>query len=123
MINPVSPKVVAASVGAGTGSVISTLVLWIIGVVFYDVPASAERVSEAMAAVPSPVTGVIALALTIAGAGGAGYRVPDPERDPSVNRKVVAYQTPAGVVVAGEGSPVPTGTPVEVTRADPDPVP
>lgn len=116
MYNPISPKVIAASVGAGTGSVIATLVLWIIGVVFYDVPATAERVSDAMSVVPSPIAGIIALLLTIAGAGGAGYQIADPQREPSFNPQVVAYQTPSGLVVAGEGSPVPTGTPVDVTR-------
>lgn len=123
MYNPMSPKVIAASVGAGTGTVVSTLLLWVIGVMFYDVPASAERVSEAVAAVPSPIAGALALALTVAGAGGAGYRALDPQRDPSINRDVVAYQTPEGVVVAGEGSPVRTGTPVDVTQADLKPVP
>lgn len=116
MYNPISPKVIAASVGAGTGSVVATLVLWIIGVVFYGVPATAERVSDAMAVVPSPIAGFLALLLTAAGAGGAGYRIADPQREPSVNPQVVAYQTPSGLVVSGEGSPVPTGTPVDVTR-------
>ncbi len=82
--NPISPKIVAASAGAGAGAVVSTLILWIIGVVAYHIPADAESVSAAVAAVPSPITAAIGLLLVIAGAAIPGYQTTDPNRVVSV---------------------------------------
>jgi hypothetical protein len=110
----VSPKIVAAAAGAGAGAVVSTLILWIIGVTAYGVPGDAISVSDAVAAVPSPITAAIGLTLTILGAAIPGYQTTDPLRTPSLNPDVVAYQTGSGMVVAGEASPIRTGTPVDV---------
>lgn len=75
--NPISPKVVAASAGAGAGAAISTLINWLLGVFVWQQPATAAGVADAISAVPSPVSAIILLLVTIAGAGGAGYKTTD----------------------------------------------
>lgn len=78
--NPVSPKVIAATAGAGVGATLSTLVIWVVGVVFWKQPATAAAVSDAIAAVPSPLSGLILLAVTGTSAGVPGFKVTDPLR-------------------------------------------
>lgn len=106
--NPVSPKVIAAAVGAGVGggagAVVSTLVLWIVGVLAYGVPGDADNAAAAAAAVPLPLSGAILLVLAIGGAAlvaaRAGYSTTDPLR-------VTADNVPAGYVdptVDGDGN-------------------
>lgn len=111
---PTSPKVIAAAAGAGAGATLTSLILWIIGVAAYGVPGNASSVPEAIAAVPSPITAGLGLLLVIGGAYLPGYQTTDPQRTASVNPDVIAYQTDSGLVVAGEASPIPTGTPVDV---------
>lgn len=78
--NPISPKVVASSIGAGVGATVSTLLNWLLGVLVWHAPATAAAVGEAVAAVPSPVSAIVVLLVTTVSAGGAGYKVTDPLR-------------------------------------------
>lgn len=80
MTNPISPKVVAAAIGAGAGATVSTLILWIIGVTAFHVPVGADFVNDAITAVPSPIAAAIGLLLVLAGAAIPGYQVADPAR-------------------------------------------
>ncbi len=78
--NPVSPKVVAATAGAGIGAAVTTMTLWVLGVVAWDSPSSAAAAADAVAAVPAPVSGVIALVIPTVLAAAASYRTPDRHR-------------------------------------------
>ena len=77
---PLSPKVVASAAGAGLGTAISTLIVWLLGVLVWKQPWTAAAVNDAMAAVPTPVSGLVFLLVTAASAAGPGYRVTDPSR-------------------------------------------
>jgi hypothetical protein len=78
--NPTSPKVIASAAGAGVGATVSTLIVWLLGVVVWKQPMTAAAVNDAVTAVPSPVAGLILLLLTAASAAVPGYRVTDPLR-------------------------------------------
>ena len=78
--NPISPKTVAATSGAAGGTILASLANWILGVVFWDVPTSAERAADAVAAVPTPIAGAIALLTPVLGAALFGWRTDDPLR-------------------------------------------
>lgn len=78
--NPISPKTVAATAGAGLGAAVSSLIIWLLGVTLWGQPATANTVDAAVAAVPSPVSGLVLLIVTAASAGLSGYKVTDPLR-------------------------------------------
>jgi hypothetical protein len=78
--NPVSPKVVASAAGAGLGTALSSLIVWLLGVLVWNQPWTAAAVNDAIAAVPTPVSGLVFLLVTAASAAGPGYRVADPSR-------------------------------------------
>jgi hypothetical protein len=78
--NPLSPKVVASAAGAGLGTAISSLIVWLLGVLVWGQPGTAAAVNDAMAAVPTPVSGLVFLLVTAVSAAGPGYRVSDPSR-------------------------------------------
>lgn len=78
--NPVSPKVVAASAGAGLGAVLSGAILWGVGAGFFGAGWSAENASAAIAAVPTPLNGLIVGVIAVITAGVPGYRTNDPLR-------------------------------------------
>ncbi|MET0930609.1 MAG: hypothetical protein ABWX74_13900 [Aeromicrobium sp.] len=78
--NPISPKAVASTGGAGLGAAIATLVTWILGVTLWDASSAAGNVAEAMASVPTPVSGVIILVIPAAVAAISGWLTTDPHR-------------------------------------------
>lgn len=79
-MSPISPKVYAAVLGASGGTVVSGLILWIIGVTAYQVSPDANSVGTAVAAVPTPISAAIGLLLVILGAAIPGYQTTDPAR-------------------------------------------
>ena len=85
--NPVSPKVVAATAGAGAGATLSTLLIWILGVTFWKQPATAAAVSDAIAAVPSPVSGLLLLLVTSSSAAVPAFKAADPLRVTPLERE------------------------------------
>ena len=78
--NPISPKAIASTTGAGAGALVATLANWILGIVIWDAGSSAEEVAEALAAVPTPVAGIIALVAPAVCAAVSGWKVKDPLR-------------------------------------------
>lgn len=85
MSNPISPKVISAAIGAGAGTVISTVILWAIGAGFYHAGATADRVDNAIAAVPTPLSAFVFLIVTVAATFIPAYQVTDPLRAPTRN--------------------------------------
>ena len=81
--NPISPKVISATIGAGAGTVLSTLILWLIGAGLYDQGWASERVDNAIAAVPTPLSAIVFLVITVAFTFLPGYQVTDPLRTPT----------------------------------------
>lgn len=56
----VESKVIAATGGAvASGGVVSTFVLWAMGVAFWGAPGAAGSASDAIAAVPGPIIGLV----------------------------------------------------------------
>ena len=76
----ISPKVLAATGGAGLGAVVSPFVIWLVGVLVFGVPGDAIHQAEAMAAVPSVVNSLIIALLAVVGAFVPGWAVTDPAR-------------------------------------------
>jgi len=77
---PVENKVYAASDGAGAGGVLVTLILWVVGVVFYRVAPTAEAAPLATAAVAGPVALALSFFLPKGLAMLMGYLAPHTHR-------------------------------------------
>lgn len=78
--NPISPKAVASTGGAGLGAAVGTLVTWVLGVTVWDASSAAGRANDAIAAVPTPVSAVILLVIPAALAAVLGWSITDPHR-------------------------------------------
>jgi hypothetical protein len=78
--NPISPKAVASTGGAGLGAAIGTLITWILGVTFWDASSAAQHANDAINAVPTPVSAVIVLVVPAAVAAISGWSITDPHR-------------------------------------------
>ena len=76
----IESKVAVAAAGGGVGGVLASFLLWLSGVVFWHVPASADAADKAIAAVPAPVSGVILTVLPAALSLLAGYLAPHTKR-------------------------------------------
>jgi hypothetical protein len=74
--NRVETKVVAAAGGSGAGATVATFTLWLLGVLAWHVPNSADRAGDAIAAVPSPVAGLILVVVSALGAALGGWLAP-----------------------------------------------
>lgn len=80
----IEAKVIAATGGSvGGAGVVSTFVLWLLGITVWGVPWTADKASEAIGAVPGPVQ-----VLTVAVIGGlitfiAGYTAPHTNQEPT----------------------------------------
>ena len=70
----------AATVGSGAGAAIVTFLLWLLGVEFWGASASATHAPAAIAAVPGPVSGLVAIIVTAGAAAVAGYAAPHTPR-------------------------------------------
>lgn len=71
--NTPTSKVLAATVGGGAGATVAAFLLWLLGVLAWGAPATADAATAAVAAVPAPVAGVVLLGVSAAGAFIAGY--------------------------------------------------
>lgn len=78
--NPMSPKVIASAAGAGAGASVSSLLLWLLGVIVWGQPVTASAVEQALSAVPAPVSGIVVLVVTVVSSAIFGWRVNDPNR-------------------------------------------
>jgi hypothetical protein len=96
--NPISPKFWAALVGSGAGTVVSTLLIWLLGASVFGGGWSAERVNDAIASVPTPLAGFILLLVTIGMTIAAVYAKSDPQRlatlDPDLAHRHLAIGSP-----------------------------
>jgi len=128
MSAPVEGKVWAATAGTGAGAIVSTLVLWVLGVTCFGVSTAAESAGQAVAAVPSPVVGAIGLGITVGGTFLGGYLAkhtarPVPTVDPPVApvAPVVPFVPSTGSsapVVAKAPNPAPEPAPLTAEVAN-----
>lgn len=87
--NPPSPKVLAAILGAITGTTGGSFLLWVLGVVVlwvtgeatFRIGVRADLASAAINAVPGPLAAFVLTVLAALGAGTFGYQIADPLRD------------------------------------------
>lgn len=113
-LSTIETKVIAAAAGSGLGAASATFILWALGVAVWNVPSAANRVTDAVAAVPAPVSALVAIVVTLVGAFTAGYAAPHTSRS-----------VPAGVVLSSvfTGSSAAPSAPVLASLpADPVPV-
>lgn len=80
MLANIETKVWAALVGGAGGGVFVTFVLWLLGILFWHVPAAAASASASVAAVPEPIANVLLLAVPAISAAIAGYVAPHTSR-------------------------------------------
>ena len=95
----IETKVIAAAAGSGAGAAVGSFLLWLLGVVVWHMPDTAAHATDAVAAVPGPVSAVVLAGLAIAGSAVGGYAAPHTPR------------------------PDLSAAPVEPVAADPDTVP
>jgi hypothetical protein len=82
MAAPVETKVVAATAGSGVGAILATFTLWLLGVFVWDVSADAAQADKAIAAVPTPVAGLVLVMLSAVAAAIGGWLAPHTSRTP-----------------------------------------
>jgi hypothetical protein len=80
MASRVETKVVAATVGSGGGAAIGTFGLWLLGVTVWHESNAADNASNAIAAVPAPVSGLLLLVVAGVGAYVSGWLAPHTSR-------------------------------------------
>lgn len=73
MSNPVETKVVAATGAAAAGSALSAFVVWLLGVIVWGAPSDSGHADDAVLAVPTPVSVIVALAIVSAVTWAGGY--------------------------------------------------
>lgn len=95
-MTPVHKRVWAGTIGAGTGATISTLILWLLGVIVWDQPATAAGAEDAITAVPAPVAAAVLLAVTVGLTFLAGWLPADDTTDPAA--ETAAELTPAAAL-------------------------
>lgn len=105
----VSPKVVAAGAGAGAGSILSSFVVWLVGVLVFGGSPAASAVEATTAAVPLPVVALVGLVLTLAGALIPGYTITDPARGSAVLAETPEGYEPQRALVEDDGDPAEEG--------------
>jgi hypothetical protein len=111
-MSTIESKVIAATAGSGAGAAVSAFVLWLLGITVWHVPNTADSAGSAISAVPTPVAGLIAIVLAVAGAFLAGYAAPHTDRPTSR----VLTMTASGITYP---SPIDSQT-AAVTPADPE---
>jgi hypothetical protein len=114
-------KVIAAAAGSGLAAALSAFLLWLVGVLAFGASSGADQVPKALAAVPEPVGGLLAILVAIGGAFIGGYAAPHTHR-PDLAPPTVAI--PPGVTLEqaaawpsgtlNPGGVVSSGTPVIV---------
>jgi hypothetical protein len=82
--NPISPKLYAAAIGAGAGTILSTFLLWLIGASAFDAGWDADSVDNAIVAVPTPLALVVGLVITLGLTALGAWAQADPERLPTL---------------------------------------
>src|SRR4029077_7560209 len=70
---PIEDKVWASLIGAGSGTVISTFLLWLVGAAFWTHNWSTEGADNAVLAVPAPLAAIMLLVITAGLTFAGGY--------------------------------------------------
>lgn len=94
--SPVETKVALQAGGGTLGAALSGFIVWLLGVTVWGVPFTADRATDAMGAVPLPVSGLLAVLLTIGLGAYAGYAAPHTAR-PDLENPQPSLDTVAGV--------------------------
>jgi hypothetical protein len=76
MVQTIETKVIAAAAGGGLGASVGAFVLWLLGVTAWHASNAAGSAGDAVAAVPTPVSGLVLAVLGLVGAALAGYLAP-----------------------------------------------
>jgi hypothetical protein len=104
---PIETKVVAATAGAAVGE----FVLWLLGVTVWHVSSAADHASQAVGAVPTPVSALILMGATAL----AGYFAPHTPRPAEVvtgtSSSLLTF-TPSATVTSTPVTPSPTSATV-----------
>jgi len=115
----IETKVIAATAGSGFGAAISSFLLWELGVNFWGASNIADAAGTAIAAVPAPVSVVVALLVSAGCTVLAGWVAPH------THRTDLSWKPPAATLTATppaipEVSSAPLPTPVvDITPAVP----
>lgn len=80
MNTTIETKVIAATAGGGIGAAVGQFLLWGMGVVFWGASANADKSTEALAAVPAPVSILLVTIVAAVGALAAGFWAPHTSR-------------------------------------------
>jgi ABC-type multidrug transport system fused ATPase/permease subunit len=76
----VESKVIAGAAGGGIGGALATFTLWLLGVFVWGASSAADQAEKAVAAVPTPVAGLVLIVLSSVVAFAAGYVAPHTHR-------------------------------------------
>lgn len=119
---PVETKVALQAGGGTLGAALSAFIAWLLGVVVWGVPFTAGHATDAMAAVPLPVSGLLTVLLTIGLGAYAGYKAPHTERPDLVESgqtadRAITLAPPIGSDADVYGK----GVKVERVAAEPEP--
>lgn len=80
MAAPIETKVYAATAGFIGSSAVASFAIWLLGAWLWDAGFGADRVNDAIAAVPGPVSALVLLVLGAAGTFVGGYVAPHTPR-------------------------------------------
>jgi hypothetical protein len=86
---PIESKVYGATIGAAAGTAVSSLVLWLVGVLIFEGPHDAAHNAQAIAAVPEAVATFLRLIAAGGTAFAGGYlarHTSRPDRDPATGK-------------------------------------
>lgn len=75
-MSTIETKVIAAAAGSGVGAAAGGFLLWLAGVLIWHQPNSAGAAAATVAAVPTPVSGLVLILLAVAGSAVSGYAAP-----------------------------------------------
>lgn len=97
--SPVETKVVAATGSAAAGTATSAFVVWLLGVLVWGAPSDSGHADQAVLAVPTPVSVLVALALTSGITWAGGYLARHTPRDDAGHANSAAVWIIAGALV------------------------
>lgn len=80
MSAPIETKVYAATAGFIGSSAVASFIIWLLGASLWGAGFGADKVNDAIAAVPSPVAAVVLLLLGVVGTFVGGYVAPHTDR-------------------------------------------
>jgi len=80
MTTVIETKVIAAAAGSGGGATLSAFLVWFLGVTVWGASADADKAQVALAAVPTPVSAIVAIVVTVVVTAAAGWLAPHTSR-------------------------------------------